>query len=157
MAMAVEGNGEVRAPRVRVTGVLVEDGCLLVVREVLKERARWNLPGGGVEYGETLEGALVREMREETGLAVRVDGLLYVTDRFKALGRHVVDMSFAVHRVGGGFDRRCGGGDGEVLESVRMVPVDELTAYGFDARFVALVREGFPDRGYRGDFHRLYG
>lgn len=80
-----------------------------------------------------------------------------MTDRFKVLGRHIVDMSFAVHCVGGGFDRRCGERDGEVLKSVRMVPVDELPAYGFDGRFVALVREGFPHRGCRGDFHRLYG
>ncbi len=44
-----------------------------------------------------------------------------------------------------------------MLKSVRMVPVDELPAYGFDGRFVVLVREGFSHRGCRGDFHRLYG
>lgn len=98
----MDGQGK-RVPRVRVTGVLVEDGRLLVVKEVLKERSHWNLPGGGVEYGETLEAALVREMCEETGLQVWVDGLLYVTDRFKALSNHVVDPSFAVSRAGAGF------------------------------------------------------
>lgn len=40
------------------------------------DRAMWTLPGGGVEYGETFEDAVVREVEEETGYRVRLTGLL---------------------------------------------------------------------------------
>lgn len=38
----------------------------------------WTMPGGGVEFAETIEEAVVRELREETGYEVRVDRLLGV-------------------------------------------------------------------------------
>ena len=40
--------------QVRVTGVLVEDGEILLVRQRLSERRSWSLPGGRLERGETL-------------------------------------------------------------------------------------------------------
>lgn len=45
--------------------------CLL-----LNERDQWELPGGRLEAGESPEACLAREVREETGLEVSVDGLL---------------------------------------------------------------------------------
>jgi 8-oxo-dGTP diphosphatase len=41
----------------------------------------WTLPGGGVEFGEDPNRALIRELEEETGLAARPDGLLGVWSR----------------------------------------------------------------------------
>lgn len=60
------------APTVRVGGLVVHDGRILLVRQ---RRAAepdapdyWLLPGGGVEFGETLAAALVREAGEELGV-----------------------------------------------------------------------------------------
>ncbi len=147
----------VRGVRVRATGVLVEEGRVLLVRQTLRERSHWNLPGGGLEPGETLAACLVREMREETGLAVAPAGLLYVCDRFKELGDQVLDLSFLVRRADAGPPVQARPGN-ERLAGARMVPIGELARYGFSERFARLVREGFPGRGsYQGDFHAFYG
>jgi 8-oxo-dGTP diphosphatase len=62
-------------PRVPCVGAVVQDdaGRLLLIRRGHEpSRGLWSLPGGRVEPGESLEAAVVREVREETGLDVRV-------------------------------------------------------------------------------------
>src|SRR3972149_4314104 len=59
-----------RAPRV-----------LLVQRASEPLAGQWSLPGGAVELGETLEEAVVRELKEETGLTVRVVKLVEAFER----------------------------------------------------------------------------
>ncbi len=148
-------------PRIRLTGILLEGDRILLVKESLRERSRWNLPGGGLELGETIEEGLRRELREETGLEVQVDELLYVTDRFKRLGRHVVDLCFRIHRVSGTASAQGAGEGGETpaeVSEVRMVALDDLPTFGLSEKFVRLVRDGFPGKGsYGGEFHALYG
>jgi 8-oxo-dGTP diphosphatase len=54
-----------------VVGILRSDGRLLMVQQAGPgEDPQWTLPGGRVEAGEFLTDALVREVREETGVAV---------------------------------------------------------------------------------------
>lgn len=62
-------------PEIRCIGALVRDeaGRLLLIRRGREPgRGHWSLPGGRVEPGETDEQAVVREVLEETGLAVTV-------------------------------------------------------------------------------------
>jgi ADP-ribose pyrophosphatase YjhB (NUDIX family) len=64
---------------IQCVGALVYDdaGRLLMIRRGHDpDRGRWSLPGGRIEAGESDTEALVREVREETGLAVEVDDLV---------------------------------------------------------------------------------
>jgi 8-oxo-dGTP diphosphatase len=60
------------------TGVVfsVDGGILLVRRAIHPAYGKWVFPGGYVDRGETLEAAALREVREESGLAVRLTRLL---------------------------------------------------------------------------------
>lgn len=51
---------------------------ILLVKVTYQKIHPWGLPGGGLEYGEHPEEAVVREVREETGLIVDVEKLLLV-------------------------------------------------------------------------------
>jgi 8-oxo-dGTP diphosphatase len=53
---------------------------LLIRRGQAPRVGEWSIPGGRVERGETLRGALQREVSEETGLVVRVESLIDAVD-----------------------------------------------------------------------------
>ena len=65
------------AATLRVCAALIREGVILMVRHVHDGRDYWTLPGGAVEAGETLEQAVLREVREETNLSARVVRPLY--------------------------------------------------------------------------------
>jgi 8-oxo-dGTP pyrophosphatase MutT (NUDIX family) len=62
------------APPLSVKGVLIHRGRVLLL---LNERGEWDLPGGRPDPGEDHRAALVREVREETGLVVEVGGFVH--------------------------------------------------------------------------------
>jgi 8-oxo-dGTP diphosphatase len=97
--------------RVRVSGLLVRDGKLLLVSHRKKGEIYWLLPGGGLEFGESLKAALAREFREELGIEVEIGNLLFMCDSIDPRGkRHLLNVSFRCDYQGGEFrlgrDRR---------------------------------------------------
>ncbi|MBW3593982.1 MAG: NUDIX hydrolase [Actinobacteria bacterium] len=61
--------------------VVIDDGRLLMIRRGKEPgRGLWSIPGGRVENGEYLSQALVREVKEETGLDVEVRELLGILE-----------------------------------------------------------------------------
>lgn len=76
-------------PIVGVGAVVIRDGQVLLVQRAQEPLSgKWTLPGGAVELGETLEEAVVRELREETGLEVRV---LELVEAFERIARDESD------------------------------------------------------------------
>lgn len=69
-------------PVVGVGGVVVhQDRALLIRRGAEPLKGQWSIPGGTLELGETLAEGVARELREETGLEVRVLELIEVFER----------------------------------------------------------------------------
>lgn len=76
--------GRVRRQRLSARAVVLHSGRILLARISPRAYAgagAWTLPGGGVDHGEHPEDTIVREVLEETGLAVRVEGVIGVFSR----------------------------------------------------------------------------
>jgi 8-oxo-dGTP diphosphatase len=94
-------------PIVGVGAIVVDDRrVLLAQRGHEPMKGQWSLPGGAVECGESLVAAVVREVREETGLEVAVGPLVEVVERVYRDGEGRIEYHFVVAdylaRVAGG-------------------------------------------------------
>lgn len=111
-------------PTTRVSVVVIKDGNeILLVRHRKGTRHYWVLPGGRLEYGETFHECAVRELKEETGLDVEVDKLIYLSEAIAPdRSRHIVNVYLTAHVTGG----VMAVGDEPVLAGVDYVPLKEL-------------------------------
>jgi 8-oxo-dGTP diphosphatase len=94
-------------PYLAVSAAIFRDGRVLIVRRArAPANGLYTLPGGGVELGETLEEAVVREVREETGLEVEPVALAgyrqaITRDASGGVERHFVILPFAARWIAG--------------------------------------------------------
>ncbi|MGN6284400.1 MAG: NUDIX hydrolase [Afipia sp.] len=91
-------------PRLAVSAAIFRDGKILLVRRArAPARGVYTLPGGRVEFGETLTEAVAREIREETQLTIEIVGLAGWREALPAQagGSHFVILPFAARWISG--------------------------------------------------------
>ena len=94
-----------RRPQLAVSAVIFRDGKILLLRRAKSPgHGFWSLPGGRVEFGESLHVALAREVDEEAGLKIDIVALAgwrEVLPGAGGSGGHYLIMSFAARWVAG--------------------------------------------------------
>ena len=114
-------------PMVGVGAVVVRDGKLLMVKRSKEpSKGKWSIPGGGVELGETLDEAVVRETSEECSIKIEVEKLLDATqnilrDKNGSVKYHFVIIDFAGKYISGEAKAQSDAGE------CRWVPLKEIT------------------------------
>ena len=132
--------------RLRACLAVVRDGGILLVPryDFDGSAAQWNIPGGGMEFGEGLEQAAMREFEDQTGLEARINGGLTVSEVIvPEWSSHVVTVTFlggvtsAVH-----VDESENGQDGKTPKWFSVEDLQDIEYYPKTAVDMALSLRG---------------
>lgn len=102
--------------------------ALIIKRGKAPFIGQWSIPGGGLRTGERLEDAVVREVREETGVEIRLLGLIGVFEALPTMRdgagylRHTLMIDYAAEWAGG---EPVAGDDAAAAE---FVPIEQALA-----------------------------
>lgn len=116
--------------RVRVCGVYIKENKILLVKHhaLQEEGFFWAPPGGGLQFGETIEEALKREFIEETGLNIEIHELVAVTE-YLNLPLHAIELFFHVNVINGeiiqGKDPEISA-ENQLISDVKMLSITEI-------------------------------
>jgi 8-oxo-dGTP diphosphatase len=148
-------------PIVGVGGVIIENGRALLIRRGSEPlRGEWSIPGGTLELGESLQEGVARELREETGLEVRVLELIEVFDRIfpdeisQTLGQsrhprfHFVIVDYLCERISG--EPRAGSD----VTDVALANEHELGQYHLTETATRVLKKAFAMTLARGSARR---
>ena len=87
--------------RVRVCGFLVQKNKILLLNHIglNPENQFWSPPGGGIEFGETIEQCLIREFQEEVNLKIEVKDFLFINEHIDN-NLHAIELFYKVKSEG---------------------------------------------------------
>ncbi|MBL9004986.1 MAG: NUDIX hydrolase [Myxococcales bacterium] len=137
-------NGPPRRPQVAVGAVLTDiiGRVLLIQRGQQPNYGKWTLPGGRVEWGETLEQALARELQAETGLCARMGPLAeileYIDERF-----HYIILDYHMSEPEGTLQA------GEDALAARFVTLEEAATLSTTPELMAMLHRVLPTAASR--------
>lgn len=130
----------------RVAGIVLNDDKILLVKQRVSKDRNWSLPGGRLEKGESLQTAIVRELKEETGYDVEVVKFLYLCEKVTEENT-LLHLSFLLKVNGGELTLPTNEFDANPISDVRWVKVNDLKNYGFSEEFIDTIRANFPQCG----------
>ncbi|MEM3000168.1 MAG: NUDIX hydrolase [Candidatus Bathyarchaeia archaeon] len=128
-------------PVVGVGAIIIKDGkILLEKRKSAPAKGEWSVPGGLVELGESIEQAVIREVKEETGVDVASPRLVDVIDHISldekgAVKYHFVIIDYFVSVTGGELRAASDADD------LKWVPLDEVEQYDLTESFRRFFRQ----------------
>jgi 8-oxo-dGTP diphosphatase len=122
-----------KSPMLAADGIIpIDDKIVLIRRRHYPYEGKLALPGGMVEYDERVEDAVCREMKEETGLDVKIVEMLGV---YSEPGRdprgHTVSVAYVLEPVGGKLQ------SGDDAKAVELVEIDKIPDLAFDHNEIA--------------------
>lgn len=151
--------------RVRIGVIIVIKGQVLLVEHQKDGMTYWLIPGGGVNFGETVAECAKRELHEETNLDIELDKFLFSSESIAPDGsRHVVNLFFS-GTVKEASLKNLKVGDEERLKSVAFIDIDDLDLIElhppFGPQLKRMLKEGLttpkkPSEQYLGNFWKNY-
>ncbi len=89
---------DLQAFKIAVSAFMVKDGKVLILKRGDDDEAflpgTWEVPGGGIDQGETIEQGVIRETREEAGIDVTVGRLFGYFEYVDGHGQKTVNLNF---------------------------------------------------------------
>jgi 8-oxo-dGTP diphosphatase len=136
-----------KRPLIGVGAVVFGAGAeiLLIKRGKPPHYGRWMVPGGTLEWGETLEEAAIREVREETGIHIEIEAFVEIIEAITPGedGFHFVIMDFAARAVSGTVAAAS-----DALDAV-WAPLDSLDAYELTPELLRVIDKARVATGRR--------
>ena len=141
--MTHSGHSDVRPPVPGVGVICLREADVLLIRRGKPPlQGAWSLPGGRVEWGETLADAALRELFEETGVEAELLGLVDVVDGLFGPDTHYVLIDYAARWRSG--EPRAGDDAAEAVFHP-LARLGELELWAETVRVIALAAERFGE------------
>lgn len=131
--------------------VFNDEGKLFITKRgqgASNDRGKWEIPGGAIEFGETREEAVKREIKEENDINVAIAEEFHTTDHLlKEEGQHWITTTFICRHTGGEPKRmepeKCEALGWFTIEEAEKLDLSDITKYD-----LAAIKKKYP-KGYR--------
>lgn len=133
------------------TAIFNAEGKLFITKRgqgASNDRGKWEIPGGGIEFGETREAAAIREIKEENDIDIEVIEELHTTDHLlREEGQHWITTTFICRHSGGEAKRmepeKCEAVGWFTLEEAEALDHSDITKHDLEALKIKYPN-GFP-------------
>jgi 8-oxo-dGTP diphosphatase len=116
------------SPKLTTDGAIIKDSKILLVKRKNEPfKGKWALPGGFVEYGEKVEDAVIREVKEETGLVTKIKEFIGIySDPNRDPRGHTVTIVFLLEIIDGKLNAK------DDADDVKFFNLNKLPNLSFD-------------------------